>query len=91
VDEARPPRRVARISVFSGVLRQECFAEAPLEQSDRRSCVCGLRVIGSWWRSSGCRSGLQRTASLAWLIVGDDDAVLGGFFSFLSQFVVVVV
>jgi hypothetical protein len=35
--------------------------------------------------------GLARTASLVWLIVGDDDAVLGGFFSFLSQFVVVVV
>jgi hypothetical protein len=46
------------------VLRQECFADAPLEQSERRLCSCGLRVIVLWWRSSDSRSGLQRAAVL---------------------------
>ena len=61
------------------VLRRECFADAPLEQRDRRSCSCGLRMIVPWWRSHGSRSNLQQAAALAWHSVGDDDAVFDDF------------
>jgi hypothetical protein len=30
---------------FSLVRRRDCSAEATLEQEDRRSCVCSLRMI----------------------------------------------
>jgi len=35
------------------VLRRECFTDAMLELGDRRSRVCGMRMITQWWRSSG--------------------------------------
>ena len=48
------------------------FANASLEQGDRRPCVCSLRKIVPWWRSSGSCFGLQR--AMVWHNVGDDGA-----------------
>jgi hypothetical protein len=44
VDEARPPRIVAKIGGFNGA-GWECSTEATSEQRVRRPCVCSLMVI----------------------------------------------
>jgi hypothetical protein len=55
---AERPESVVAPSADLGV-----FAEVTLDLRVRRSCVCNLRVIVSWWRSSGDCSGLQRVAA----------------------------
>jgi hypothetical protein len=64
VGEARPPRSVAEISGCIGA-RRELSVDAWLEQGNQRPYVCGLRLKGPWWRSSSCRFGLLRVATLA--------------------------
>jgi hypothetical protein len=80
VGEARPPRRVCgQARWFSLVLRWECFAEALLEQRDRWSCGSGSLVIalgGGVQVAAGACSELRLGA---WLYVGDNGAVCGGF------------
>jgi hypothetical protein len=63
VDEARPPRS-GQDRWFALVSQREFTANSLLKQEGRRSGVCGLRMMGPWWRSSGCRFGLQRVATL---------------------------
>lgn len=62
VSEVRPPRRVARISVFQWC----CDGSVLLKQHQSRGDgdhVSGLRVIVPWWKRSDSRSGLQRAAT----------------------------
>jgi hypothetical protein len=51
--------------------------------------ACGLRVISHGGGIPGVAQACTGLQLLAWHIVGDDGAVRGGFFRFLSEFVVV--
>ena len=86
--EASPPRRVVSISDFhrrcdGGVLLMLLWDRGI---DDR---VCGLRVISHGGGVRGAAQTCSGPQLLAWHSVGDDGAIRGGFFRFLSQFVVV--
>jgi hypothetical protein len=69
VEEARPPRRVARISGFHWRY-DESFMLKPLVR------VCGLRGMAPWWRSSSCCSCCSEPRHSTQHSVGDNGVVV---------------
>jgi hypothetical protein len=64
VDEARPPRKVVRISGFIGAATG-MFCQSNVRAESSTTLCVQLDGDSSWWRSSGGHLSLQRIAALA--------------------------
>jgi hypothetical protein len=88
VDVARPPRRVAGISVFQR-RRDGMFLLILHWSRVSTTFVCGLREIVPWWRSYGLLLSLQLVASFGVAHRCCRRRCSTAFFQLLSQVVVV--